>query len=114
MGITQETRREAYEAIGAKRPVRRALLLEVLGDREMTVDELVEELIERGELRGFDRNFVAPRMTELKDDGLVETIGKRESARSGIRVAVWRQKKSRPGAGTTETAEKETIITRLV
>lgn len=105
MSITQETRREAYEAIGPKRQIRRQMLLEILGNREMTVDEIEEELIRIGELRAYNRNFVAPRLTELRKKGILEVIGKRKSSVSGVMIAVW-AKKDRPTAGTVK-AEKE-------
>ena len=105
MSITQETRREAYEAIGPKRQIRRQLLLEILGDREMTVDEIEDELIRIGEIRAYNRNFVAPRLTELRKKGILEVIGKRKSPISGVRISVW-AKKDRPTAGTVK-AEKE-------
>lgn len=86
---TAETRRESYEAITTETSKRGALILDVLGDKQMTVDEIVNELIARREILHFDRNFVAPRLTELKEAGIVKTIGKRKSARTGKNVAVW-------------------------
>lgn len=52
----------------------------------------IYELIERREILHFDRNFVAPRLTELKEAGTVEVIGKRKSPRTGKNVAVWARK----------------------
>lgn len=86
---TMETRRESYEAITTETSKRGALILDVLGNRQMTVDEIVNELIERREILHFDRNFVAPRLTELKEAGVVKVIGKRKSTRTGKNVAVW-------------------------
>ena len=79
---------EAYK-ITTETSKRGALILDVLGDKQMTVDEIVNELIARRELLHFDRNFVAPRLTELKEAGIVKTIGKRKSERTGKNVAVW-------------------------
>lgn len=105
MSITQETRREAYEAIGPKRQIRRQLLLEILGNREMTVDEIEDELIRIGEIRAYNRNFVAPRLTELRKKGILEVIGKRKSPVSGVRISVW-AKKDRPTASTVKAEKK--------
>lgn len=77
---TREIRRESYEAITAKRANRRALILELLGDRQMTASELTWELLAKGYIKYYDRNFVAPRLTELKEAGLVMTVGKRMCA----------------------------------
>ena len=89
---TTETRRESYDAITTEPSKRAALILDVLGNKQMTVDEIVYELIDRNALSHFDRNFVAPRLTELKEAGTVEVIGKRKSPRTGKNVAVWARK----------------------
>ncbi len=89
MNTTDETRRESYDAIIQKRKDRRNLILEVLGSRQLTVEELTDELLAKGYIKYYDRNFVAPRLTELKEAGIVETVGKRESQRSKKMIAVW-------------------------
>ena len=70
---TKETRRESYEAVLPKVKDRARLILETLGDKEMTVSEITEELVSSGKIPYFNRNYVAPRLTELKDMGIVET-----------------------------------------
>lgn len=92
---TESTRRESYEAIKPETSKRGTLILKVLGDKEMTVDEIVYALMNRGKIPAFDRNFVAPRLTELKAAGLVEVVGKRASGRTGKKVAVWARAKSK-------------------
>ena len=92
---TESTRRESYEAIKPETSKRGTLILEVLGDKEMTVDEIVYALMNRGKIHAFDRNFVAPRLTVLKAAGLVEVVGKRASGRTGKKVAVWARAKSK-------------------
>lgn len=93
MKTTKETRRESYSAVLPKVNERARLILEVLGIEEMTVSEITEELVSRGKIPYFSRNYVAPRMTELKNMGVVETCGRRESTRSKATEAVWRRKK---------------------
>jgi hypothetical protein len=88
---TRETRRESYENILPKTKDRARLILEVLGDRAMTVSELTDELVGKGVIPYFNRNYVAPRLTELKDMGIVETCGRRKSTRSDATEAVWRR-----------------------
>lgn len=92
--IAFATRRASYEAILSKVNPRQRLILETLGDREMTVSELTEELVAAGKLPYFNRNYVAPRLTELKDAEIVETCGRRKSTRSNAQEAVWRRKKA--------------------
>lgn len=89
---TRETRRASYEAVLPKINARSRLILETLGDREMTVSELTDELVEAGRIPYYNRNYVAPRLTELKERGIVETCGRRISIRSAATEAVWRRK----------------------
>ena len=91
---TRETRRKSYEAVLPKITDRASLILEILGDREMTVSEIADELVEAGRIPYFNRNYVAPRLTELKKMGVVETCGRRTSTRSGAAEAVWRRKET--------------------
>ena len=89
--ITKETRRESYDAILPKMKERARLVLETLGSRSMTVSEITEELVTAGRIPYFNRNYVAPRLTELKDMGIVETCGRRKATRSDATEAVWRR-----------------------
>ena len=89
--ITKETRRESYEAILPKVKKRAAQVLQALGSRAMTVSEITEELVRTGVIPYFNRNYVAPRLTELKEIGVVETCGRRKSTRSDASEAIWRR-----------------------
>lgn len=89
--ITKETRKASYEAVLPKVKERSRLILETLGDRAMTVSEITDELVAAGTLPYFNRNYVAPRLTELKDMGVVETCGRRKSTKSQATEAVWKR-----------------------
>lgn len=91
---TRETRRASYDAVLPKVNERSRLILETLGNRSMTVSEITEELVAAGKLPYFNRNYVAPRLTEMKGDNIVETCGRRKATRSGAMEAVWRRKSS--------------------
>lgn len=95
-GITRATRRQSYDGILPKRGKRCELILDILGGREMTVSEIADELEAQGKIPYFNRNFVAPRLTELKDLGIVETVGRRKSTRSQATEAVWRMTETAP------------------
>ena len=90
---TRETRRASYDAVLPKVMERARLILDTLGNREMTVSEITDELVAAGTIPYYNRNYVAPRLTELKDMGVVETCGRRMSTRSTATEAVWRRKK---------------------
>ncbi len=89
MNITDETRRESYETVKPTTSQRRALILEILGDKEMTANEIAEELFKRGYTPFYERNFAAPRLTELKADERVKVIGKRLCAKTNRMIAIW-------------------------
>lgn len=86
---TRETRRQSYDAIIPKRGKRCRLILDTLGNRRMTASEITEELVQAGKIPYFNRNYVAPRLTELKEMGVVETVGRRKATRSDATEAVW-------------------------
>lgn len=89
---TRETRRASYDAILPKSSARRRLILETLGARRMTASEITEELLLAGKIKYFNRNFVAPRLTELKDAGVIEVVGRRKATRSDATEAIWARK----------------------
>ena len=76
-GITKQTRRQSYDDIRTRSGERCKLILETLGNRSMTVEEITDELVAAGHLKYYDRNFVAPRLTELKGAGVLEVVGKK-------------------------------------
>lgn len=88
-GITKQTRRQSYDGIRTRSGERCKLILETLGNRSMTVEEITDELVATGHLKYYDRNFVAPRLTELKGAGVLEVVGKKPSKRTGKNTAVW-------------------------
>lgn len=88
---TRETRRASYDAVLPKVNQRCRLILATLGGRAMTVSEITDELVESGAIPYYNRNYVAPRLTELKDMGIVETCGRRKSTRSAANEAVWKR-----------------------
>lgn len=87
--ITKATRRQSYDAILPKRGKRCRLIFETLGCRQMTASEITEELVAAGKIPYFNRNYVAPRLTELKEIGIVETVGRRKATRSDATESVW-------------------------
>lgn len=99
--ITKETRRKSYDAILPKVKKRSRLILETLGDRSMTASEITEELVAAGRIPYFNRNYVAPRLTELKEMGILKTVGRRKATRSNATEAVWAR--AEPSAPVIQT-----------
>jgi len=91
MKITNETRRESYDAVLPQTAARRRVILEILQQNEkgLTAREISRELFRRGLAPSEERNFAAPRLTELEQSGLVRGIGKRVCGMTGRNVTVW-------------------------
>jgi len=90
MSITSETRRESYQAVLLTLNERQRNVLTVLEEcGDMTAQEVAFELHLREITPSDERNFAAPRLTELADLGLVQAIGKKPCYKSGRRVTVW-------------------------
>ena len=89
MTITVETRRESFHAVKPVIGQRRKIILEILHGRQMTANEIAQELFNMGITPFYERNFAAPRLTELKAEGKVKAIGKRYCEKTGRTIAVW-------------------------
>lgn len=74
VSITHENRALSNETVDRKK--RYSQILEILADgKEMTAREIAVELWNRGYIPTPERNFTAPRLTELSIKGIVEPCG---------------------------------------
>jgi len=90
MNIPQETRRESFGAVLPDAAIRRSVILEILTERGgMTAREVAGELHRRGITPTDERNFAAPRITELYKDGKIKVTEKKLCPQTGRNVAVW-------------------------
>lgn len=81
------TRSLANEAVDRKARCRQ--ILEILKGHEMTAKEIAVAMKIRGWIPTDERNFTAPRLTEMCEDGLVEPVGKRKCSHTGRVVTVY-------------------------
>ena len=103
MKIQQVTRRDSYEAAKQFTAARRRVIYDILAEHGgMTAREIAGELQRLGITPTDERNFAAPRLTELYQDGKIEITGKRVCLQSGRNVAVWAICKCNKHAGTGE------------
>lgn len=94
MDIPQETRRESYEAAKQDAATRRRVILEILTENGgMTAREVSAELHRRGITPSDERNYAAPRLTELYKAGNVICTSKRQCPLTKRYVAVWTARK---------------------
>ena len=88
--LTGETRRESYDAVLPTVNIRQNAILKILHDcGDMTAKEIACELHRRGFTPSDERNFAAPRLTELKQAGKVLPVGKKICSSTGRNVTVW-------------------------
>ena len=94
MNIPQETRRESHAAASRDAADRRRVILEILTERGgMTAREVAGELHRRGITPSDERNYAAPRLTELYKAEKITTTGKKLCPQTGRNVAVWAARK---------------------
>lgn len=84
---TFETRAESNESVDREK--RYNQILEILKGHKMTAKEIAVEMYKRGYIPSTERNFTAPRLTELSKKGIVEPIGKIKCEYTGKSVAVY-------------------------
>lgn len=90
--ITEETRRESYQKIIPKQPIRYDQIIYILKNNPagMTAKEIAVKLYELKLIPSTERNFVSPRLTELVKQRKVETAGKKICQYCNRKVAVFR------------------------
>ena len=85
---TLETRHDAYETVDKQ--VRYNQIIECLTERpHLTAKEIAVMMKNKGYIPTDERNFAAPRLTEMSKKGMVEPIGKKTCQWTGKKVAVY-------------------------
>lgn len=82
---TYETRRESNENVNREK--RYAQILNILRGKTMTAKEVAVEMNQRGYVPTSERNFAAPRLTELMNKGMVQVVGKKVCEYTNKKVA---------------------------
>lgn len=86
--VTYTTRSESNETIDKTKRYKQ--IIEILdGGKQMTAKEIAVEMWNRGYIPIPERNFTAPRLTELSYKGVVEPVGKEKCFYTGKTVAVY-------------------------
>ena len=86
--ITRQTRQVSFDDIQDKAKIRYIQILNRL-DKPKTAKERAVELFELGFIPSTERNYTAPRLTELERMGYVRTVGKKKCEYTGKAVAVY-------------------------
>ena len=86
---TADTRAESHETVDKAR--RYAQIMECFRDEpELTAKECAVLMHHKGFIPTSERNFTAPRLTEMSNKGIVEPVGKTKCRWTGRTVAVYR------------------------
>ena len=90
--VPHQTRAEANEKVDRQK--RYNQIIECLTEKpNQTAKELACSMLAKGYIPYCDRNFTAPRLTELTQKGVVEPVGKRECKWTHKMVAVYNLRK---------------------
>ena len=87
---TLDTRGESHEQVDKQK--RYQQILEVLEEHDnvpLSAKEIAFTLYHKGYIPTAERNFTAPRLTELCDKGIVEPVGKEKCSFTGKTVTVY-------------------------
>lgn len=87
--LTMQTRQMSFEDIKPKKKIRYQQILDRLISGPKTAKEVAVELFDLQLIPGTDRNYTAPRLTELAKMGLVKAVDKVKCQYSGKTVAVY-------------------------
>lgn len=87
--ICFETRQLSFDDIKPERKKRYNEILSRLMIGAMTAKEIAEEMYKLGLIPTSERNFTAPRLTELEKMGLVKSIDKKKCQYTGKTVAIY-------------------------
>lgn len=86
--VSFDTRHDAHEQVNKEQ--RYAQIIACLQAKpNQTAKEIACMLVSQGRIPYADRNFTAPRLTELYQAGVVEVVGKKECAWTHRMVGVY-------------------------
>lgn len=85
---TLETRGDSHEKVDKSK--RYSQIIECLLEcPQMTAKEIAVVMMQKGYIPTSERNFTAPRLTEMSQKGIVEPVGKKLCEYTGHKVAVY-------------------------
>lgn len=87
---TFDTRSEAHETVDKTKRYKQ--IIDILKDNKegLSAKQVAVEMCKRGYIPTTERNYAAPRLTELSQKGVVEPIGKTKCYYTGKTVSVFK------------------------
>ena len=86
--ISSETRRDAHEKVDKKKRYRQIIGI-LAGSDGMTAKEIAVTMMRKGYVPTSERNWSAPRLSELMQNDIVKIIGKKKCDYTGKTVSVY-------------------------
>lgn len=87
--VTLETRSEAEQEIDKKKRYRQIIEILTENKEPMTAKEIAVEMFKKHWIPSSERNFAAPRLTELCEEGIVDTLGKKRCEYTNKSVTIY-------------------------
>lgn len=115
---TLETRAEAHDSVDKQKRYRQ--IIECLSEARdrlhlngLTAKEIAVMMMKKGYIPTSERNFTAPRLTEMSQDGLVEPIGKMTCSYTGKKVTVYALREGHKSFYVTERFKNKAVEQEL-
>lgn len=87
--ITLETRSESEQEVDKQKRYRQIIEILTENKEPMTAKEIAVEMHKRNLIPSNERNYAAPRLTELSKGGIVDTLGKKKCDYTNKSVTVY-------------------------
>lgn len=110
--ITHQTRQLSFEDMQLKKKIRYAQILNRLVKGNKTAKEIAVELFELKLIPSAERNYTAPRLTELEKIGLVKSVNKKICQYTGKKVAIYEI--TQDGIGKYNSLNKATKVNKKI
>lgn len=88
--VTFNTRGDSFETVDKEKRYKQIIEILTESGIPMSAKEIAVEMFKKGYTPTSERNFSAPRLTELSGKGVVEPCGKLKCKYTGKTVAVYR------------------------
>ena len=87
--VTLDTRHDSHESVDKEKRYRQ--IIEIMAEHKhpLTAKQIAVMMYGKGYTPTAERNFSAPRLTELSQKGVVEPVGKQKCEYTGKTVAVY-------------------------
>lgn len=87
---TFETRHESKESVDKQKRYEEIVEILLEFPNGLTAKQIAVEMCKKGYTPTAERNFAAPRLTEMSYEGIVEPIGKTKCSYTGKMVSVFK------------------------